>query len=195
VGELERFNGFSETIDGKRIPMLFQHDPSEPVGIWLELREDHRGHFARGRLFPDVTRGRELLSLLRAGAIDGLSIGFRTANARIDPRTRIRRLYAVDLWGISIVTFPMLTGARVRTVKRAHRRPTNPSANYRFPKNPKSSMTRFSWRARIVSMSATHVSYLFVPAGMPRFSQNVRLSKAISTLRCCSRTARAPAAV
>jgi HK97 family phage prohead protease len=65
-----------------------------------------------------VTRGRELLSLLRAGAIDGLSIGFRTAKARIDPRTRIRRIYAVDLWEISIVTFPMLTGARVRSVKR-----------------------------------------------------------------------------
>ena len=60
----------------RRIPMLFQHDPAEPVGIWLELREDHRGLYARGRLIPDVARARELLSLLRAGAIDGLSIGF-----------------------------------------------------------------------------------------------------------------------
>jgi HK97 family phage prohead protease len=101
----------------RRIPMLFQHDPSEPVGIWLELREDHRGLFARGRLIPEVARGRELLSLLRAGAIDGLSIGFRTTKARVDPGTRVRRLLAVDLWEISIVTFPMLTGARVSTVK------------------------------------------------------------------------------
>jgi len=103
----------------RRIPMLFQHDPSEPVGIWLELREDHRGLFVRGRLIPEVARGRELLSLLRAGAIDGLSIGFRTAKARIDPKTRIRRLLAVDLWEISIVTFPLLPGARVRAVKHA----------------------------------------------------------------------------
>jgi len=44
-----------------------QHDPSEPVGIWLDLREDHRGLIARGRLIPKVARGRELLSLLRAG--------------------------------------------------------------------------------------------------------------------------------
>ena len=111
---------FAETLSARgirRVPMLFQHDPSEPVGIWLELREDHRGLFARGRLIPEVARGRELLSLLRAGAIDGLSIGFRTSKARIDPRTRIRRIYAVDLWEISIVTFPMLTGARVRAVK------------------------------------------------------------------------------
>ena len=103
----------------RRVPMLFQHDPSEPVGIWLELREDHRGLFARGRLIPEVARGRELLSLLRAGAIDGLSIGFRTSKARIDPKTRIRRLLAVDLWEISIVTFPLLPGARVQTVKQA----------------------------------------------------------------------------
>ena len=116
---------FAETLSARgirRVPMLFQHDPSEPVGIWLELREDHRGLFARGRLIPEVARGRELLSLLRAGAIDGLSIGFRTSKARIDPRTRIRRIYAVDLWEISIVTFPMLTGARVRAVKHSQAR-------------------------------------------------------------------------
>ena len=71
----------------RRIPMLFQHDPSEPVGIWLELREDFRGLFARGRLIPEVARGRELISLLRAGAIDGLSIGFR-ASKRVSIRKR-----------------------------------------------------------------------------------------------------------
>jgi len=103
----------------RRIPMLFQHDPAEPVGVWLELREDHRGLWARGRLIPEVARAKELLALVRAGAVDGLSIGFRTARARIDPRTRIRRLIAVELWEISIVTFPLLTGARVQAVKQA----------------------------------------------------------------------------
>ncbi len=107
----------------QRVPMLFQHDPAEPVGVWLELREDHRGLYARGRLIPEVTRGRELLSLLREGAIDGLSIGFRTVKGRIDPKTRIRRLQAVDLWEISIVTFPLLAGARVRAVKQANSPP------------------------------------------------------------------------
>jgi HK97 family phage prohead protease len=109
----------------RRVPMLFQHDPSEPVGIWLELHEDFRGLFARGRLIPDVARSRELLSLMRAGAVDGLSIGFRTVKGRIDPKTRIRRLDAVDLWEISIVTFPLLAGARVRAVKEA-RLPSRP---------------------------------------------------------------------
>lgn len=100
----------------RRIPMLFQHDPAEPVGIWLELYEDHRGLFARGKLIPEVARARELHALVKAGAVDGLSIGFRTAGARVDPKTRIRKVHAVDLWEISIVTFPLLNGARVRTV-------------------------------------------------------------------------------
>jgi len=115
----------------RRIPMLFQHDPSEPVGIWLELREDFRGLFARGRLIPEVARGRELISLLRAGAIDGLSIGFRASKARIDPKTRIRRLHAIDLWEISIVTFPLLAGARVRAVKHATSKAKLPRARTR----------------------------------------------------------------
>jgi len=115
----------------RRVPMLFQHDPAEPVGIWLELREDATGLYARGRLIPEVARARELLSLLRAGAVDGLSIGFRAAKARIDPRTRVRSLLAVDLWEISIVTFPLLAGARVRAVKQAFSPPTLSSARTR----------------------------------------------------------------
>ena len=112
---------FAQTLRNRglrRIPMLFQHDPAEPVGIWLELREDFRGLLARGRLIPDVQRGKELLALLRAGAIDGLSIGYRTQKARIDPKSRVRKLHQVDLWEISIVTFPLLTSARVHAVKR-----------------------------------------------------------------------------
>lgn len=113
---------FTQTLKQRglrKIPMLFQHDPSEPVGVWLELVEDLRGLKARGRLIPDVARGRELLSLLKAGAIDGLSIGYRTVRGRIDPKTRVRKLYQVDLWEISIVTFPLLQGARVSAVKDA----------------------------------------------------------------------------
>lgn len=111
---------FTRTLQSRglrRIPMLFQHDPSEPIGIWLEFREDWRGLWARGRLIPEVARGRELLALVREGAIDGLSIGYRTVRGRIDPKTRIRKLYQVDLWEVSIVTFPLLTGARVHAVK------------------------------------------------------------------------------
>lgn len=121
---------FTQTLKQRglrKIPMLFQHDPSEPVGIWLELREDFRGLWARGRLIPEVARGRELMALVQQGAIDGLSIGYRTVRGRIDPQTRIRKLYQVDLWEISIVTFPLLAGARVRAVKQS-RHPPRPDA-------------------------------------------------------------------
>jgi HK97 family phage prohead protease len=100
------------------IKMLFQHDPAEPIGVWLEVREDGQGLFVRGRIMPEVERGREVLALMRAGALDGLSIGFRTVEGRTEPKSGVRRLSRVDLWEISIVTFPMLPEARVSAVKR-----------------------------------------------------------------------------
>ncbi len=99
------------------VKLLWQHNPSEPIGQWLMLREDERGLFVRGKLSPGVARARETLALMRDGAVDGLSIGFRTVKARNDPRTGFRRLTEIDLWEISIVTFPLLPQARVSAVK------------------------------------------------------------------------------
>ena len=101
------------------IRMLFQHDPAAPIGVWREVREDSRGLFVRGQLMAEVARAREVLALMRAGAIDGLSIGFRAVRGRTDAKTGIRRLLEVDLWEISVVTFPMLPAARVSAVKGA----------------------------------------------------------------------------
>ena len=99
------------------VRLLWQHDPSQPIGVWQVLREDARGLFVRGRLNPAVARAREVFALLRQGAIDGLSIGYRTVTARTEPRTGVRRLLKVDLWEISLVTFPLLPQARVTAVK------------------------------------------------------------------------------
>ena len=99
------------------IKLLWQHDPSEPIGQWLLLREDARGLFVRGRLSLAVARAREIHALMRDGAVDGLSIGFRTVKARTDPRSGYRRLVEIDLWEVSIVTFPLLPQARVSAVK------------------------------------------------------------------------------
>lgn len=97
------------------IRMLFQHDPAEPIGVWLDLREDAQGLFVRGRMLSEIARGREVLALMRAGAIDGLSIGFRAVEGRTQPKTGIRRLAKIDLWEISVVTFPMQPDARIAT--------------------------------------------------------------------------------
>ena len=101
----------------ENIRMLFQHDPAEPVGTWLDIHEDERGLFVQGRLDKNVQRGRELFSLLENGGLDGLSIGFKTISAKQDRATNTRRLITIDLWEISLVTFPMLEGARVSAVK------------------------------------------------------------------------------
>lgn len=111
---------FRESLASRGVPrikMLFQHDPAEPIGVWDDIREDARGLYVRGRLMTAVAKAREVLALMRVGALDGLSIGFKTVRARRDAATGIRRLEKVDLWEISVVTFPMLPGARVASVK------------------------------------------------------------------------------
>ncbi len=100
------------------IRMLFQHDPAEPIGVWEEIREDEKGLYVRGRIVSQTARRQEVLNLMRAGAIDGLSIGFRTEKSRTESTSGIRSILQADLWDISIVTFPMLPQARVSQVKR-----------------------------------------------------------------------------
>jgi HK97 family phage prohead protease len=97
---------------GRAVRMLWQHDPREPIGVWDEVREDSRGLWVKGRMLAEVARGREAAALVAAGAIDGLSIGFRTVRATKDDAGR-RVLSELDLWEVSLVTFPMLPEARV----------------------------------------------------------------------------------
>lgn len=105
---------FAQSLQsGRTVPMLFQHDPGEPIGVWRELVEDARGLRVRGEILAETTRGRSALALVRRGAVDGLSIGFRTRQAR-PRRPRGRYLAAIDLWEVSIVTFPLLPQARLQ---------------------------------------------------------------------------------
>jgi uncharacterized protein len=97
---------------GRRVKMLWQHDPSQPIGVWDEVREDATGLWVKGRILPEVDRGREAVALLAAGAIDGLSIGYRTLRAERDGKGH-RILSELELWEVSLVTFPMLAEARV----------------------------------------------------------------------------------
>ena len=98
---------------GGRVKMLWQHDPAQPIGVWDEVREDATGLWVKGRLLPQVDKGREAAALLAAGAIDGLSIGYRTVRAERDGKGQ-RLLQELELWEVSLVTFPMLPEARVQ---------------------------------------------------------------------------------
>jgi len=97
---------------GGRVKMLWQHDPARPIGVWDEVREDGRGLWVKGRILTEVETGREAAALLAAGAMDGLSIGYRTLRATKGGEGQ-RKLVELDLWEVSLVTFPMLSQARV----------------------------------------------------------------------------------
>ena len=114
---------FTQTLarndGGRGVKMLWQHDSAEPIGAWERIAEDARGLAVRGRLLLDVRRGSEAYALLKAGAIDGLSIGYSAVEAATDPETGLRTLVEVALWEISLVTFQACPGARVSAVKGA----------------------------------------------------------------------------
>lgn len=101
------------------VRMLYQHDPDQPIGRWLSIREDERGLHVEGKLALGVARAREVHELMKSGALDGLSIGFQTLRARNEAKAGVRRILSADLWEISVVTFPMQPGARVTVVKAA----------------------------------------------------------------------------
>ncbi|RBW60295.1 HK97 family phage prohead protease [Ruegeria sp. A3M17] len=97
---------------GQRVKMLWQHDPAQPIGVWDDVREDARGLWVKGRMLESTQKGREAAELIRAGAIDGLSIGYRTKRAVKNEKGH-RVLTELELWEVSLVTFPMLPSARV----------------------------------------------------------------------------------
>lgn len=101
------------------VRMLFQHDPSHPIGTWQIICEDEYGLYVEGRIAQASAKGAEVLALMRDGAVDGLSIGFRTVRSTTDRKSGIRTIREADLWEISVVTFPMLPQARVAQVKSA----------------------------------------------------------------------------
>lgn len=103
-----------------KVKMLFQHKTDEPIGVFEEIYEDQKGLYVKGKLALGTQKGRETYELLKIGALDGMSIGFKA-----DPQKQgynenkrgIRTLKEVDLMEISLVTFPMNEDAVVETVK------------------------------------------------------------------------------
>lgn len=96
--------------------MLWQHDPRQPTGVWDDLHEDAHGLFVRGRLAP-TQLGRDAHALLKMGALSGLSIGFCTRKSETDDESGLRTLTDIELWEVSIVTFPANDPARITGVK------------------------------------------------------------------------------
>ena len=117
AGDVVAPGAFARSLrDPSRIRMLYQHVAAEPIGVWETLREDSTGLHVKGRILTDLERGRDVLALIREGALDGLSIGFRTVRAQRNAVTRQRTLLEVELWEVSVVTFPLLKGSHVTAI-------------------------------------------------------------------------------
>jgi len=105
---------------GRMPALLWQHDPSSPIGVYESMGEDATGLYVKGRL-SDTQLGREAYTLLKDGALSGLSIGFNVYpnGYAVDDATGVRTLKAIRLWETSLVTFPANDAARVTGVKAA----------------------------------------------------------------------------
>lgn len=115
---------FSDSIarwkSKSRMPkLLWQHDTREPLGVWTDMAEDDHGLFMKGKLTKGVRRADEAHALMKDGAIDGLSIGYRTLEDDYDRELNVRKLKKLDLMEVSIVTLPMNDAATVTGVKAA----------------------------------------------------------------------------
>lgn len=119
-GEKVMPGAFAESLarhrkEGTKPLMLWQHRTDEPIGVWEDLSEDGKGLKGTGRFVLETTRGREAYALLKAGALRGLSIGYR--EVEVEPEGNNRLLKKLDLREISVVSFPANRRANVTAVK------------------------------------------------------------------------------
>lgn len=121
-GEIVAAGAFTQSLaehkaQGTLPALLWQHDSRQPIGAYVEMRQDNKGLFVKGQLALDVDGGRNAHALLKAGAINGLSIGFMPKKWEYNEEEDIRTLTEIDLWECSLVTFPANSGARVSGTK------------------------------------------------------------------------------
>lgn len=114
-GDVVEKGAFAESL-GKRMPvMLWQHDMQQPIGIFVKAVETEDGLLLEGEINLEVEKGREAYALIKQGAIKGLSIGYYVQD--YEDKQGVRYLKKVDLWEVSVVTFPMNQLANVTQVK------------------------------------------------------------------------------
>ena len=106
---------FAESLKQRMPKMLLNHDPGEVIGVWDKAFEDQRGLMLQGRLNMDIQKGREVFSNIKMGALDGLSIGYRTDDS--EQVKGVRVLKKLSLFEVSVVTFPMLQEALISDAK------------------------------------------------------------------------------
>jgi HK97 family phage prohead protease len=107
---------FAKSIKGRNPVMLWQHDSDEPIGVWDTVEEQKKGLYVKGRILQ-TSMGNDAYTLVKAGAISGMSIGYAARKWEIDADKGIRKLTEVDLYEVSLVTFPANEKAQITRVK------------------------------------------------------------------------------
>ncbi|HCU07079.1 MAG TPA: HK97 family phage prohead protease [Holosporales bacterium] len=119
-GESVKKGAFKNSLSArsvKGLKMLWQHDQNKPIGVWEEAREDAYGLYVKGRLLMEVPQAKEAYAFLKAGVIEGLSIGYNPVHSYFDENKKVKFLTEVDLLEISLVTFAANEKAKVVNVK------------------------------------------------------------------------------
>ncbi len=111
---------FKQTIAKRKaeIKLLWQHDMKQPIGVIEQLYEDANGLYIQGRLMINqVAKAAEAYDLIKNGVVEGLSIGYNVVRQHCDEQKNIRHIYQVDLWEVSLVTFPANSSAKITVIK------------------------------------------------------------------------------
>ncbi len=105
----------ASAVEEGRLPkMLWQHNEKDIIGVWTTIQEDSKGLYVEGKLLTDVTKAKEAQALIKERALDGLSIGYRVKEALCGHEKGATRLLTeVELFEISLVTFPANSGSRI----------------------------------------------------------------------------------
>lgn len=120
AGDIVQPGAFTKSISGRQpaaVAMLWQHDRTRPIGVWTDIAEDGVGLRVKGRILVQTRDGADAFEFAKAGAVSGLSIGYRTTRARQDRERKARLLDEVDLHEISLVAIPANPLSRLESVK------------------------------------------------------------------------------
>jgi HK97 family phage prohead protease len=116
-GDLIEFGAFGISMDNPgNVKLLWQHVATEPIGVIDQLEEDSHGLYIKARLLLDIPKGREAYSLIKSGAINGLSIGYMLDEWDVG-KNGIRIIKSLSLVEVSVVTFPANTAASITNIK------------------------------------------------------------------------------
>jgi uncharacterized protein len=107
---------FTKSLSKRTPVMLWQHNSDQPIGVWDDFMEQEKGLFIKGTVLP-TQLGNDAYTLAKAKAIKGMSIGYSPIKWEMDDKKGVRKLSEVDLWEVSLVTFPANEKAQITRVK------------------------------------------------------------------------------